>query len=73
LPTKYIILVEAIAPIQAEFEVMANDAEEAFNLLQQGKSIQLRQKPNVNLLKMIKKKVTIKEYNTSMIKLIKNM
>jgi hypothetical protein len=69
---KFVIKVEGIAPVKMEFEVWAYDAEEAYESLNRPSSITPRMPPRVDLSRMKRTKVEIKDPLTSEILMSKN-
>ncbi|NJO18582.1 MAG: hypothetical protein HC877_23495 [Thioploca sp.] len=69
---KYLITIEAIAPIIVEFEVYASDPEEAFNLIDKSPHLYKPRKiPQIFFNKMSKKYLQIKNMFNSKIEIKK--
>ena len=70
---KYLVRVEGIAPVIAEYEVLAENEEEAVQLLERQPHLQkLREKPNIDLPHMRKYRLSVKDLLTGMIGLRKS-
>ncbi len=69
---RYVIVVEGLAPVKAEFQVMAEDEHEALKMLDNPRLLTLRQRPDVDLARLRRQKATIKEGLSSLIKMVKN-
>ncbi|MFW9875214.1 MAG: hypothetical protein ACFFG0_19075 [Candidatus Thorarchaeota archaeon] len=67
---KYIITVEGFAPVRLEFETWADDEHQALKQLDNPGLVNIRQRPDVDISRLKRKKVSIKEAFTSVIKLI---
>lgn len=68
----YIVNMEGIAPCKVQVKTWAEDENEALKNLDNAQLCTLVQKPEVSLSHMKRKKVAIKEFNTSLVKLVKN-
>ena len=69
---KYVIVVEGLVPVQAQFETWAYDEEEALKQLDNPRLINLRERPNIEVPRIRRHKVVIKDAITSLVKLVKN-
>jgi len=69
---RFIILVEGLVPAKIRFQTFAEDEQEALKQLDNPHLISILEKPELDLSRLIRKKVTIKDANTSLVKLIKN-
>jgi hypothetical protein len=74
LPVKkrFTIVVEGMAPVKLELETWAYDEDEALKQLDNPRLLNLRQRPDIDLPRVRRKKVTIKDALTSLVKLVKN-
>ncbi len=69
----YSIKVEGLAPIIAEFRVLAEDEEEAYRMFEkQPYMVQPLSPPKPDMRKLIKKKITIKNMLTNMIGFVRS-
>jgi hypothetical protein len=68
---RYIMYVEGLAPVKLELETWAYDEEEALKQLDNPRLCKIRQRPDVDIPRMRRQKVTIKEILTSFVKLVK--
>jgi hypothetical protein len=69
---RFMIVVEGMAPVKLELETWAYDEEEALKQLDNPRLLNLRQRPDIDLPRVRRKKVTIKDALTSLVKLVKN-
>jgi hypothetical protein len=69
---RFYISIEGFAPVKAEFEVWAFDEDEAYKHLNNPALLTPRQRPDIDLPRIKRHKVTIKDALTSQIKLVKN-
>jgi hypothetical protein len=70
---KYLIQVEGNAPIVAQFEVWAENEDAAAELFErQPHMARLRERPFIDLPRMQKRKLSVKDLLTGMIRLIRN-
>ena len=69
---RFIILVEGLVPARIRFQTFAVDEQEAIRQLDNPHLISLLEKPELDLARVIRKKITVKDANTSLVKLIKN-
>lgn len=72
LKTRFIIQVEGTVPAKIRFQTFATDEQEALKQLDNPHLISLLEKPELDLSRIVRKKVVIKESNTSLVKLTKN-
>jgi hypothetical protein len=68
---QYTVVVEGIVPVRLTLDVIAEDEKEALKISEQG-SAKLRQPPEFSMPKLRKIKTTVKEFPSSLIKLVKN-
>lgn len=68
---KYVLAVEGIAPIKLQLETWAYDENEALEQLNNPRQMNLRDKPEVDLPRMRRQKVIVREAYTSLVKLVK--
>jgi hypothetical protein len=69
---QYIIKLEAICPVEFEFETLAEDEHEALKNLDKPSLLKLRVQPRIDQARIMRKRVSIKEKMTSIIKLLKS-
>lgn len=69
---KYVIVVEGLAPVKLELETWAYDEQEALKQLDNPRLLNLRQSPIVDVPRLRRKKVTIKDAISSLVKIVKN-
>lgn len=69
---RFIITLDGIAPVKLELETWAFDEHEALVQLNNPSLVKLRQPPQVDLPRVKRSKVSIKDALTSFIKLVKN-
>lgn len=69
---RYTIVVEGMAPVKMELETWAYDEQEALKQLDNPRLLNLRQRPDIDLPRMHRRKVMIKDAITSLVKLVKN-
>jgi hypothetical protein len=69
---RFMIVVEGMAPVKLELETWAYDEQEALKQLDNPRLLNLRQRPDIDLPRVRRKKVTIKDAITSLVKLVKN-
>lgn len=69
---RYILDVEAIAPVRLQLETWAFSDEEALEQLNNPRLVNLRQRPDIDLARINKKKVSVKDAITSLVKIVKN-
>ena len=68
----YTVVIEGFAPVKAEFQIWAEDEHEAMKMLDNPRLMTLRQRPDVDLSRLQRKKATIKEAFSSLVKMVKN-
>lgn len=68
----YFIVLEGIAPITLQLETWAENEEEALKNLDILALVKIREPPKIDLPRLQRKKVTIKEAFTSLIKIVKS-
>lgn len=69
---RYILTVDGIAPVRVQLETWAYDEEEALKQLDNPRLMNLRERPEIDLPRLRRHKVTIKDAITSFIKMVKN-
>ncbi len=69
---RFVVEVHGIAPVTVQLETWAYDEEEALQQLDNPRLMSIRQRPNIDLAKLRRQKVTIKDALTSLIKIVKN-
>lgn len=70
---KFIVQVEGIAPFVAQYEVWAEDEEKAAEIFEtQPWTLKLRDRPFIDLPRMRRKKLSVKNLLTGMINLVRN-
>lgn len=69
---RYVIVVEGLAPVKLELETWAYDEREALKQLDNPRLLNLRQSPTVDVPRLRRKKVTIKDAISSLVKIVKN-
>ena len=69
---RFILDVEGVAPVRLELETWAHDEEEALKNLDNPRLVNIRQKPDIDIGRLHRKKVTVKDALTSLIKIVKN-
>ena len=69
---RYTVTVEGMVPVKMELDVWAFDEEEALALIDNPSMVRLRDRPQLDLPRIRKKKVQIKEFLTSLVKLVRN-
>jgi hypothetical protein len=69
---RYTITVEGIAPVRVTLDTWAYDEEEALKQLDNPRLLNLRERPFIDLPRLRRRKVSIKEALTSLVKLVKN-
>jgi hypothetical protein len=70
---KYLIKVEGLAPVMATFEVWAEDEEQAAQIFEkQPNLVKLRERPFIDLPHMHKRKVSVQDLLTGMMKVIRS-
>jgi hypothetical protein len=69
---RFVVEVQGIAPVVLQLETWAYDEEEALKQLDNPRLMSIRQKPEIDLTRLRRHKVTIKDAITSLIKIVKN-
>jgi len=69
---RYILDVEGVAPVQLQLETWAYDEEEALEQLNNPRLLNLRQRPDIDLPRLRRQKVIVKDATTSLVKIVKN-
>ncbi len=69
---RFIITVEGVVPAKVRFQTFAVDEYEALKQLDNPHLISLVDRPELDLSRLARKKVVVKDANTSLIKLTKN-
>jgi len=69
---RFMIVVEGMAPVKIRFQTFATDEQEALKQLENPHLLSMLERPEVELPRLIRKKITIKDANTSLVKLVKN-
>ena len=69
---RFMILVEGLVPARIRFQTFAADEQEALKQLDNPHLISVLERPELDLSRVIRKKITVKDANTSLVKLIKN-
>lgn len=69
---RYVITVEGIAPVIVQFETWAKDEDQALKQLDNPQLLSVRQRPDIDISRVRRRKVTIKDALTSLVKLIRN-
>jgi len=68
----FLITVEGVAPVKIQLETWAYNEEEAMEQLNNQQLVRIRERPEVDVPRIIRKKVTVKDMLTSLVKLVKN-
>lgn len=69
---RYIIEVDGIVPVRLRLETWAYDENEALNNLNNNRLCTIKDKPELDLKRLHRRKVSIKDALTSLIKIVKN-
>lgn len=69
---RFIITVEGIIPVKVKFQTFAADETEALKQLENPHLLSMLERPEIDLPRLIRKKITIKDANTSLVKFVKN-
>ena len=69
---RFVVEVRGIVPVVVKFETWAYDEEEALKQLDNPRLMNLRDRPDIDLSRLRRQKVTIKDALTSLIKIVKN-
>lgn len=68
---RFIMTVEGLAPVRLELETWAYNEDEALKQLENPRLCRIRQRPDVDIPRLRKAKVRIKDAITSLVKLVK--
>lgn len=68
---RFIMTVEGLAPVRLELETLAYNEDEALKQLENPRLCRIRQRPDVDVTRLRKAKVRIKDAITSLVKLVK--
>ena len=68
---RYVMYVEGLAPVKLELETLAYNEEEALKQLDNPRLCKIRQRPDVDIPRLRRQKITIKDAITSLVKLVK--
>lgn len=69
---RYVLDVEGVAPVRLQLETWAFSDEEALEQLNNPRLLNLRQKPDIDIPRLRRQKVTVKDAITSLVKIVKN-
>ena len=69
---RYIVMVEGFVPVKVRFQTFATDEQEALRQLDNPSLLSLLDRPELDLPRLARKKATVKDANTSLVKLTKN-
>jgi hypothetical protein len=69
---RFMIMVEGIVPVKVRFQTFAEDEQEALKQLDNPHLLSMLDRPELDIPRLIRKKITIKDANTSLVKLVKN-
>ncbi len=69
---RFIVEVRGVAPVTVQLETWAYDEEEALKQFDNPRLMNLRERPEIDLTRIRRQKVTIKDAITSLIKIVKN-
>jgi hypothetical protein len=69
---RYMLSVDGIAPIKAQFETWAFDEHEALEQFKNPRLMNLVNRPDIDLSRLKLKKITVKDIFTQLIKLTKS-
>ena len=69
---RFIVMVEGIVPVKLRFQTFAEDEKEALKQLDNTHLLSMLDRPELDLPRLLRKKITIKDANTSLVKLVKN-
>lgn len=69
---RFMILVEGIVPVKVKFQTFAVDEQEALKQLDNPHLLSMLERPELDMPRLLRKKITIKDANTSLVKLVKN-
>jgi hypothetical protein len=69
---RFMIMVEGTAPVKMRFQTFAEDEEQALKQLDNPHLLSMLERPEIDVPRLIRHKVTVKDANTSLVKLVKN-
>lgn len=69
---QFIVTVEGIAPVRVQLQTWAYDEDEALAQLDNPRLMNIRERPEIDLPRLRRQKVIIKDAITSQIKLVRN-
>ena len=69
---RYFIVLEGMAPVTLQLETWAEDEKQALENLDIPSLVRFREPPRIDLPRLHRKKVTIKEAFTSLVKIVKS-
>jgi len=69
---RYFIVLEGMAPVILQLETWAEDEKQALENLDIPSLVRFREPPRIDLPRLHRKKVTIKEAFTSLVKIVKS-
>lgn len=69
---RYVLMVEGMVPVKLLFETWAFDENEALKQLDNPQLIRLKDKPDIDIPRVRRRKVQVKDGITSLIKIVKN-
>jgi hypothetical protein len=69
---RFIITVEGLVPATINFQTFAEDENEALKQLDNPRSLSLLDRPQLDLPRLRRRKVIVKDANTSLVKIVKN-
>ena len=69
---RYMIIVEGMAPVKVKFQTFATDEDEALKQLDNPHLLSMLERPEIDIPRLIRKKITVKDANTSLVKIVKN-
>jgi hypothetical protein len=69
---RFVVEVQGIAPVVLQLETWAYDEEEALKQLDNPRLMSLRDRPDIDLSRLRRHKVTIKDALSSLIKIVKS-
>lgn len=69
---RFMIVVEGIVPVKVKFQTFATDEQEALKQLENPHLLSMLERPELDMPRLIRKKIVIKDANTSLVKFVKN-
>jgi len=69
---RFIIVVEGIVPVKVKFQTFAVDEQEAMKQLENPHLLSMLERPELDMPRLIRKKIVVKDANTSLVKFVKN-